>query len=50
MSQSNVAARSVANRRGVLGTLAILIEHAARAEANSSSSSQSYWTSVARGL
>jgi len=48
--KSSVVAATATSRRGLLGSLAALLERAARAEANSSSESQSYWTSVARGL
>jgi len=34
----------------LLGLLANLIERAGRAAANSTSTSESYWTSIARGL
>jgi hypothetical protein len=48
--QSAVVTVAVTSRRGLLGSLAGLIERAARVEAASSTESQSYWTSVARGL
>jgi hypothetical protein len=47
--QSPVVTATATSRRGLLGSLAAFIERAARAEATSSTESQSYWTSVARG-
>jgi len=47
--QSAVATATATTRRGVLGSLAALIERAGRAEAATSTESQSYWTSIARG-
>jgi len=47
--QSHVVTATATTRRGLLGSLAAFIERAARAEAASSTASQSYWTSVARG-
>jgi len=45
--QSSVV--TATTRRGLLGSLTAFIERVARAEAASSTESQSYWTSVARG-
>ena len=47
--QSSVATATTTTRRGLLGSLSAFIERVARAEADSSTESQSYWTSVARG-
>jgi len=47
--QSSVATATATTRRGLLGSLSAFIERVARAEADSSTESQSYWTSVARG-
>jgi len=47
--QSHVVTASATSRRGVLGSLAAFIERVARAEADTSTESQSYWSSVARG-
>ena len=47
--QSSVATATATIRRGLLGSLSAFIERVARAEADSSTESQSYWTSVARG-
>ena len=46
--QSSVATATATTRRGLLGSLSAFIERVARAEADSSTESQSYWTSVAR--
>ena len=48
-AQSHVVTATATTRRGLLGSLAAFIERVARAEAVSSSESQSYWTSIARG-
>jgi len=47
--QSHVVTATASTRRGLLGSLAAFIERAARAEADSSTESQSYWSSIARG-
>ncbi len=47
--QSHVVTATATTRRGLLGSLAAFIERVAHAEAVSSTESQSYWTSVARG-
>ena len=47
--QSHVVTATASTRRGLLGSLAAFIERVARAEADSSTESQSYWTSVTRG-
>jgi hypothetical protein len=47
--QSHVVTATATTRRGLLGSLSAFIERIARAEAASSSVSQSYWTSIARG-
>ncbi len=47
--QSPVVTAAATPRRGVLASLAAFIERVARAEADTATESQSYWTSVARG-
>ena len=46
---SSVATGTATTHRGLLGSLSAFIERVARAEADSSTESQSYWTSVTRG-